>query len=197
MRHRTNDYTEKECEGCKAVFRARVRDGRVQRFCSRTCQKTHWPTKVEITCERCKRTFLYDKRTVHSERAKMRRFCSRQCKLDHWRQHGKAQTPAKERRVTTSGYIDVFRPDHPSVQGKPYKRVYEHRLVMEKVLGRLLAPGENVHHKDGDRANNDPSNLELWIKPQPNGHLPDYANELVQARLRILALESELARFTT
>lgn len=193
MRHRTNDYAEKECEGCKAVFRARIRDGRVQRFCSRACQRQNWPTKVEITCEWCKQTFLYDKRTVHSERAKLRRFCSHDCKLSHWRAHGKSQPLPKERRVMSSGYVDVHCADHPSVQGKAYKRVYEHRLVMEKVLGRPLAAGENVHHKDGNRANNDPSNLELWIKPQPNGHLPDYANELVAARLRILALEAQLS----
>lgn len=194
MRHRTNEYTEKACEGCKTVFRARVRDGRVQRFCTRSCQIKNWPTKVEIVCEWCKQTFLYDKRTVHSERAKLRRFCSHECKLLHWRAYGKMQPSASGRRVTSAGYVDVHCPEHPSVQGKPYKRIYEHRLVMEKILGRLLAPGENVHHKDTNRSNNDPSNLELWIKPQPTGHSPDYANELVQARLRIITLESELSR---
>ena len=40
---------------------------------------------------------------------------------------------------------------------------------MEQLLGRPLKKGENVHHKDGDRLNNDPSNLELWVKMQPPG----------------------------
>lgn len=39
----------------------------------------------------------------------------------------------------------------------------EHRVVMKKMLGRDLLPGESVHHIDGDRTNNDPSNLELWV----------------------------------
>lgn len=36
-----------------------------------------------------------------------------------------------------------------------------HRVLVENRLGRLLAPGEVVHHKDGDKANDDPSNLEV------------------------------------
>ena len=55
--------------------------------------------------------------------------------------------------------------------------VYIHREVMEQKLGRELKPGELVHHKDENKRNNDPDNLELtnrsfhakkhW-KPIPN-----------------------------
>ena len=48
----------------------------------------------------------------------------------------------------------------------------EHRHVMEKMLGRKLVSGENVHHLDGQRARNDPANLELWNKAQPCGQRP-------------------------
>ena len=49
------------------------------------------------------------------------------------------------------------------------KKFYEHRVAMELHLGRALQGHESVHHKDGDRLNNDLSNLELWSKSQPAG----------------------------
>jgi len=39
----------------------------------------------------------------------------------------------------------------------------QHRYVMTKHLRRELLPNEHVHHKDGDKTNNDISNLELMV----------------------------------
>lgn len=57
------------------------------------------------------------------------------------------------------------RTDEPGVR----RWILEHRLVMERRLGRPLYPDETVHHKDLDRANNVPSNLELWTGSHPTG----------------------------
>ena len=71
---------------------------------------------------------------------------------------------------TQNGYIQrMRRVPHPD-GGRGYKeRQYQHRVVMEEMLGRPLLPEENVHHKNGDRKDNRPENLELWSTSQPPG----------------------------
>lgn len=57
------------------------------------------------------------------------------------------------------GYVLIRRPDHPQADCRGY--VYEHILVAEAKIGRFIADGEEVHHKDENRSNNDPDNLEV------------------------------------
>lgn len=92
------------------------------------------------------------------------------------------------RHVASNGYVKVCLGEgHPDADQRGY--VYEHRLIASRMLGRSLLPGEIVHHKDGDKANNDPSNLE--VKPSRAHHqaehrtrdsgrrLPDEPNPMV------------------
>ena len=58
------------------------------------------------------------------------------------------------RRLLPTGYIFI---KHKN------KWIAEHRVIMEKILGRPLKKGESVHHKNGIRHDNSPENLELWL----------------------------------
>jgi hypothetical protein len=57
------------------------------------------------------------------------------------------------------GYIFRLVHHHPYANQHGY--VAEHRLVMEAIIGRYLAPDEIVHHKNHDPSDNHPENLSL------------------------------------
>ncbi len=78
------------------------------------------------------------------------------------------QFPYSQKKHTDkSGYVYVYFKAHPKADREG--RIFEHRLVMEKKLGRYLFPFENVHHRNGVRSDNGVENLELWVKKQPTG----------------------------
>lgn len=57
-----------------------------------------------------------------------------------------------------NGYKLIYMPEHPRVIGTS-GCVYEHIIIAEQKLGRLLTDDEVVHHIDGNRSNNLPENL--------------------------------------
>ena len=112
--------------------------------------------------------------------------CSRGMCQMHYRRnklHGNPNTILNDGKTNDrDGYVFIRIVKGDGNKGK-YK--YEHRVVMEQIIGRELLSTETVHHKNGDRKDNRPENLELWSKSQPPGQRIE---DKVQYALEILEL---------
>lgn len=65
--------------------------------------------------------------------------------------------PRKDRKYV-DGYVYVRCPDHSHATKDGF--VAEHRMVLERKLGRFLSPDEHGHHINGVKDDNRPENLE-------------------------------------
>ena len=113
-------------------------------------------------CLVCNKEF----KTKPSENGK---YCSKKCYGEILKSR---QTPGSKhfnwkggRTKTDEGYIMIWCPNHPHARGH---KVLEHRLVMEKHLGRYLDPKEVVHHINEIKDDNKIENLSLF--PDNSSH---------------------------
>lgn len=130
--------------------------------------------KELIICPICnkqlKRRHLHDKQT-----------CSRECsiklrslnikkkknelsKLNKWDGIERVGMWKVEKTIKSNGYLWAKCPQHPNAFKDGY--VLAHRIVMENHLGRILRSNEIVHHIDGNKSNNDISNLMILTQSQ-------------------------------
>lgn len=150
-RHRNRGHGKKPiiCATCGKTVLMGSYQASVQKYCSRACYKlreTKWSRS--FNCAHCGKEVVRVKHTHFNAAAK---FCSVQCRAESRRKGG---------TTTSQGYRAIH------LKGKP---ILEHRHVMEQTLGRSLTREETVHHRNGQRTDNRPDNLELWSKSQPAG----------------------------
>ena len=60
---------------------------------------------------------------------------------------------------TKEGYKQIYKPNSHEARDNGYAP--EHRVVASKKIGRPLRDGEVVHHRDRNKQNNRPRNLQV------------------------------------
>lgn len=170
------------CATCGAEFRVPPSRAHKAKYCSNACAgpgrgEEQEIEKVAVVCKACGKTFY-----EHRCHAGRRLYCSKAC------QHGSSaylqglsERSSGENNAMwkggvsnhSEGYLYEHCPEHPFAS-RGY--VFAHRLIAESALRTadptspfLIALGEQlylrkdvvVHHKDGDRKNNDISNLQV------------------------------------
>ena len=135
---------------------------------------------MTVNCLICTKQF-----TTYPSKIKLGKgkYCSKACQFES--QKGKQVSPHTQfkkgvkphnykgyrfvkSRKNGRTYKLIHKPDHPYATKAGYVR--EHRLVMEKHIGRYLTKDEVVHHIDENTTNNDISNLQLMTPSDHSKH---------------------------
>jgi HNH endonuclease len=156
---------------------------------------TRVKTVYDFKCDECNTVFQRDRgRLASSKLATLpnaRHICHRCVQTD--RSLNRLHTIKERRRQETvgavrlaphTGYLEEYiGPNYPfktdRQRFKSYHWERQHIVVMERVLGRALEQGEVVHHIDGNKQNNDPTNLDVMTVEEHNACHGRLANELM------------------
>lgn len=147
------------CNRCKTIRYTLRGPYDLQGFCNSGCSRQ---TGNIFKCKICTRTFY---RSKYASEKFNNQCCSVKCRTKFWVRENHPSW--KGGTYTRDGYKKIY-------DSSRRKYRFEHRIVMQKLLGRRLRKHESVHHKNGIRDDNRPENLELWtIRQVPGKRISD------------------------
>lgn len=137
--------------------------------------------KVKCKCAYCGKEFIRlecyikGKKHLFCCRDCQHKFCTRKFNPKHYNDyadHSKAVEHMRElalklnpTRMTPEVRAKLRASRLNTGEGITYTKIYgrhAHRVIAEQMLGRKLKPDEVVHHIDGNKRNNEPSNLKVF-----------------------------------
>jgi len=152
-------------------------------------------------CDYCKK--IFERKAYFAKRVK-HQFCNRKCFAkgiggkNHYLYNNDSRKMPKGsnhwswkggRKITDFGYVLIYNPTHPNAT-RNYIR--EHRLVMEKKLGRYLKSTEYIHHKNGIKNDNRLENLQLIDSGKHSKKYFELMEENNKLKKEIIELKKQL-----
>lgn len=142
----------------------RKKFGRDPLYCSIACgyagRRRDADERNKFACLNCGKITYRSRYTENFRIYRDQKYCSKQCWLESEdkRRQERLASGHYTKHTDKKGYVWLT---FPRSEKSKRNNILEHRYVMEQNLGRKLHKHETVHHKNGQRGDNNLENLEL------------------------------------
>lgn len=151
------------CAICNQTFQVKLSRANKAKYCSKNCWSSR-ATHIKTNCLVCKKE-------INNFPSRLKKYCSDTCYWQSllgkkaWNKNKKAPKLWGENHPNWTGG-KTKRKDGYYLNSIEGKRVLDHRMVVEKHLGRKLTSEEIVHHINKNRSDNRIENLAVMTQSE-------------------------------